>query len=494
MFVSKVDPAVLTSRLDAEHYEPELLRIERNVLNCGLNASCLDEIRVPEATITYGIVQPGNLVAPGQGVRLIRCTDLGDLSVAFDNLIWVSHEVDQPYRRSRVLPGDVLIGIAGSLGVVGIAPLGITPANLNQSVARVRCRTLSIGGWTASYLASKYGQAVLARRAVGAVQQHLNLADLPDVPLPVPRLEVCEYIGCKIDQAAKLREWARGAEVAFQSAVAISVPNVTVSGRQSRVEKADLDTDLNPGRFTPDRLAVRRVLTQNGARRVEIFASIASVNISEVSPKTRYLGLDGISQTSIDLTLQTVEQAGVSGTCRVLRRGAAISKLRPYLNKATFIPEGQGRIVGSTELLNVESTMVHPGFIYGVLKLDTTLRQLNPVASGATHPRVGGDDILELLVPWHPEHERLGRSLELAQAAYFAARALVTTARLLVEALIERKVSEAELIAAGKSADADRALLARIAEDGLDGPGDLLFPDLDGLADLLAEISKEGAS
>jgi len=66
------------------------------------------------------------------------------------------------------------------------------------------------------------------------------------------------------------------------------------------------------------------------------------------------------------------------------------------------------------------------------------------------------------------------------------ARALVTAARLLAEALIERKVTEAELIAAGTDPAADRAMLARFTIAGLDAPCDPLFPDLDALAALIA--------
>ena len=66
---------------------------------------------------------------------------------------------------------------------------------------------------------------------------------------------------------------------------------------------------------------------------------------------------------------------------------------------------------------------------------------------------------------------------------------LSTAARILVEALIERTVTEAELIAAHTDPTADRALLARLKTDGLDGDGDPLFPDLDRLFELLADLA-----
>jgi type I restriction enzyme S subunit len=81
----------------------------------------------------------------------------------------------------------------------------------------------------------------------------------------------------------------------------------------------------------------------------------------------------------------------------------------------------------------------------------------------------------------------------LANKATKMAKALTNSARFLVEALIEGKVTEAELIAAGKDADADRALLARLWDDGLDGAGTRLLPDIDALFDLIAQVQGTGA-
>jgi type I restriction enzyme S subunit len=75
---------------------------------------------------------------------------------------------------------------------------------------------------------------------------------------------------------------------------------------------------------------------------------------------------------------------------------------------------------------------------------------------------------------------------------------LTTAAKLLVEALIEGQLTESDLIAAQQALEAgdegpDRAILARLATDGLDGSGTPLFPDLDRLATLLERADAEAA-
>lgn len=490
MFATRVNPRLVSERLDADHYQPEWLDHEARVRADGMAAVALDALREPGTSITYGIVQPGEFLLPGNGVRLIRCTDIHDLRVEAVQLLWVSHAIERPYARARVKPGDVLIGIAGTLGVIGIAPDGIEPANLNQSVARVRCTNRETGRWVGAFLDCKYGQSVLRRRAVGGVQQHLNLDDLPAVPVPMPHADARAYVASKVYHAETLRARAQALEAGFKHAVGLPVMRPSKPARFTRIDAAAIRADLNPGRYDPDRLAVQDALRAHGGVELSTFARVLTPTADPKSPSQRYLGLDGISSICADLAMTTVEAAGVTGTCRALRPGPAISKLRPYLNKVALIPGELAGALGSTELLCVDSNGVHPGFVYGALKLDTTMRQLDPVATGATHPRVTAEDVLEVLVLMHDDHETLGQMLETAQRAYGATRQLTTAARLIVEALIERKVTEAELIAAHKDLGADRALLQRLTTQGLDArTGDRLFPDLDCLEELLANAS-----
>ena len=72
---------------------------------------------------------------------------------------------------------------------------------------------------------------------------------------------------------------------------------------------------------------------------------------------------------------------------------------------------------------------------------------------------------------------------------------LTTAAKLLVEALIEGQVAEADLIAAQKALEAedrtaDREILSRLTRKGMDVAGEPpLFPDLDGLYNALDALN-----
>jgi type I restriction enzyme S subunit len=152
----------------------------------------------------------------------------------------------------------------------------------------------------------------------------------------------------------------------------------------------------------------------------------------------------------------------------------------------------------STEVLVIRADRdrIPASWLWCFLKSPLGYRQVQACVRGIS-AHAYPDDIRELLVSMPSEELRArfnahDEAMVPSNAASVAARALVAAARLLVEALIERKVTEAELIEAGKNTDADRALLARLAEDGLDGAGAPLFSDLDGLAQLIVEAQCAG--
>ena len=88
-------------------------------------------------------------------------------------------------------------------------------------------------------------------------------------------------------------------------------------------------------------------------------------------------------------------------------------------------------------------------------------------------------------LPWLDDPVSAGRILENAQREYFASDLLVIAAKLIVEALIEGRVTEDEIAAAQIQLEhgdqtGDRAILARLFNDGMDTTeGKRLFSDLD---------------
>jgi type I restriction enzyme, S subunit len=89
------------------------------------------------AKISYGIVQAGPHVP--NGMPYIKSTDLNS-KLCLANLARTSEAIAQKYRRSEVVPGDIVFSLRGNIGVAQILPKGIPVANLTQGTARIRTK------------------------------------------------------------------------------------------------------------------------------------------------------------------------------------------------------------------------------------------------------------------------------------------------------------------------------------------------------------------
>jgi hypothetical protein len=148
---------------------------------------------------------------------------------------------------------------------------------------------------------------------------------------------------------------------------------------------------------------------------------------------------------------------------------------------------------------DIDDSLVPTHVAVNGYKLRSTVRQLNPVSAGSTHPRVSRDDVLGVFIPWLRDPISAGNLLRWAQRDYFAAEKLITAARLLVEALIDGRLSEDDLRAAEQeweqgNRELDRAILSRITISGVDTEGaPPLFTDLNALYATIDEAERAHA-
>jgi type I restriction enzyme S subunit len=141
---------------------------------CTIESQCT-------AKISYGIVQAGPNVP--DGMPYIKSTDLNS-ELCLARLSRTSGEIAKKYRRSEVVPGDLVFSLRGNIGVSQIVPEEIPVANLTQGTARIRTR-----GPSAFYLVALQSQPVMVRILAvskGSTFQEISLEALREVTLSCP--------------------------------------------------------------------------------------------------------------------------------------------------------------------------------------------------------------------------------------------------------------------------------------------------------------------
>ena len=497
----RISNNLLTNRLDCPFYHPQAIELEGHLNDFG-DLKSLSNLVDPSRRITNGVRGPDLRTSK---YLLVRLQDCNDWEIDFSHCLTISETQFVENHRCQLYEGDVVVAIGGYVGNASIvrgehlAVIGqhsaVLPHNPNEIDER----------YLLAYLNSKWGTVQLQRYVSGTVQAGVNLEDLREILIPHPNAKVQKYIGDKVRQAERLRERSRRLEADFQDCLAKDYPEIfgpaKAQGKSSLAELDILTTNLNPGAYEPERLRIRRYLDNNKGKPLCEVASIKTSVTSLYSRSDTYIGLDTISSSSSLISPSTIEEENVKGSTRILEEGPVISKLRPYLNKVTYIPQGLEGALGSTELFCIKpKNNISGWFLYGVLKLESTVRQLNPVSTGSTHPRVSREDILELMIPWHVNHQSLGQRLAEAQNGYFLSEKLTTTAKFLTEALIEGKLSEVDLKIARECLEQgnitfDRGIISRLTLKGIDRPNEPpLFPDLDVLYVALEKLDASDTS
>ena len=488
MFTTRLKPIFAQGKLVAEYYWPTHLADDKR-LHTWTTAT-LEDLRCQNAPISYGVLKPDDF---GDRCRVARFENFSGMFVRYEDCDPISESMFEEFQRSESQEGDILIAIGGYVGrpaIVQSIPMGCR-LNINRHVARFRPDREQIDAYYAlAYLSSPIGCRQLTRQITGSVQAGINLEDLRKIHVPIPDRSAQKYIGNMVRSAEALQRFAHQMERQFNAAVLSNLKGldhrIHTSSKHGHAKAHELNGSLNPGAFDPDRVHVRNYLKSTGAQRISDIASVETPVTTNYRASDVYIGLDSIGSGLGRISPATIESEGVTGSVRLLSEGPVISKLRPYLNKVAYIPTHLASSFGSTELLCVRANNASLNwYLCGVLRLESTVRQLNPVSTGSTHPRVTRQDILDCYVPWIADAESVGCLLADAQEAYFLSDKLVTAAKLLVGPLIERRVTEDELATAQAqlrlgNQSADRRILSRLYEAGIDeANSNPLFPDLD---------------
>lgn len=136
--------------------------------------------------ITYGIVQPGEPDASGR--FMVRGQDYSFGWVRPEAIFRVSDAIEAPYKRSRLMAGDLLLTIVGAgVGNVAIVPAWLNGANITQTTARISIDPEKADTeFVAAVLEGPVGRRNVELYVKGAAQPGLNLEHVRLFLVPIP--------------------------------------------------------------------------------------------------------------------------------------------------------------------------------------------------------------------------------------------------------------------------------------------------------------------
>lgn len=177
----------------------------------------LQQVIDPARPLCYGVVQPG--AETSGGVALIRVQDMESGTILKSQLRTVAPVVDAEYRRSRVVGGEVLVSVVGTIGRTSVVPQGLS-ANIARAIARIACREDVSGLWVHYWLSTDPVQWHLLNSAKEVARKTLNLSDLARIPIALPgpaeQSLIVDKVGAYLRLAKKIESIVEVARVKSQ--------------------------------------------------------------------------------------------------------------------------------------------------------------------------------------------------------------------------------------------------------------------------------------
>ncbi len=361
--LSQVDYRDLSSdvRLDSDFYAPEHLRNEAVYQKLAFSRlSALAD------------VSDGNHLAIAerfceQGVRYLRGRgqDLSDFFISDDAPLYISEGDYAGLARSHMKPGDLLIGIVGSIGNLSLVTAGHGKLTGNCKIAIVRSKSIK-PEVLAAWFYSKYGQGEIRRQIRGSVQMGVILPDLRQLRVPKLPVQLTEKLIALVRAAEKCRAnaarlypdaeaetldrlgWDTLIKHPIETAFAEKLSSVNQSGR------------LDAEHFQPRYQRLRKHLRSTGAKTLgELWLSCdKGTQPAEYRDVGEVIVVKAKNVLGQAVDLETCDRAPLSTWEDVharLRGGDLIinSTGRGTLGRAAVIPAHSEKAVASVDLLIV---------------------------------------------------------------------------------------------------------------------------------------------
>jgi len=153
----------------------------------------LRDICVPGRPITYGILKPGPELE--EGVPYIRVADFPGNKLNMANIKKTSSEIDEQFRRARLMEGDLLLSIRGSVGRLIKIPASLEGANITQDTARLSISPLVSTDFVYWALLANSTQRRMKNATRGVAVRGINIGDVRALQIPLPsRVEQTEIV------------------------------------------------------------------------------------------------------------------------------------------------------------------------------------------------------------------------------------------------------------------------------------------------------------
>ncbi|MFM8443391.1 MAG: hypothetical protein ACKN9W_08630 [Methylococcus sp.] len=495
----------LEDRLDAEFYNPEALKTVQKIDELG-KTKRLGQLIAEGYRVVYHGTDSINGITEDKLLPFLSPTQIDDQGgIDFTSVDKLPIYYKDDYPKGLAVAGELLIEVKGNVSKVGVVP-EIFPKHLmvSGSLYKASFKDDTNSRYVLAFLKSKPGQLLKNRLTSNTIINYIAKGALYSIPLFVAEADVQKYIGDKVRQAERLRAWGRRSYQEsvdlFQDAVAnygyLPKPsnNFAWTKLGNRLDPAYYDPKysfLDETWFLTNSLPLREFIAEGA---YGVLPDSSSYGFGD----QRFIRATDIRKSNIDATAFTLVPSDQVAAKAKIKTGDILLEIKGAIEACELAGAHLSGAYVNGSIYRFSPKNIKAGYLAFYLR--SFIKQLycervsvNNIIAYLDLGSISALPVLRLTDELEDGIEQAFLShLESTRYAF----ALTKAAKLLVEALIEGQLTEAELIAAEQALQAgndqlDRRILHRLKADGIDGQGPALFSDLDELYRLLAQAEAD---
>ncbi len=156
----------------------------------------------PEYPISYGVLVPGPDIENGVPFARVGDLDLKNPPIRPEKSI--DRGIDEKYERTRILGGEILMGVVGSIGKLGVAPDSWRGANIARAICRLVPTQMVSKDYVIRLLQSDLMQTGFVGDTRTLAQPTLNVGLIKEAITPLPPFAEQHRIVAKVDELMTL--------------------------------------------------------------------------------------------------------------------------------------------------------------------------------------------------------------------------------------------------------------------------------------------------
>lgn len=399
------------NRVDAEYYQPIYFEVEKKLERVGYKT--IDgEFKV----VNFGAYSLCNYIYYiEEGIPFLNVKNIKDNYFDLTNLKFITIEVHELLKKSKVYPKQILLTMAGTIGVSAVAHDLPMETNSNQAIANVTVNEeLFSPYYVSTFLNSKYGRLQTKRLVVSNVQPNLLLIQIKRIKIPLLNKSFQKYIENLVIKGLDDLKIADNKYMKIQKLLVEEIFNNNSIVDNSLIYESDLSNCMENNRFDseyyhPKYEKIVDVIKnyKNGWSLVKNIINIKDEKfVPENEIEYRYIELANINNSGeiIDITEEKGECLPTRARRIVNQGDVIVSSIEGSLNSIALITSKFDGSLCSTGFYVLNSNKINSETLFVLMKSKPYQELLARGCSGTILTSLTKNEFLKIPIP-HVDEE-----------------------------------------------------------------------------------------